>query len=212
MNLICWSPHELGALLACASSDGCVSILSFNDSAANASGQGAWDTTVFQTHEIGCNAVTWGPSLLPGSLEKAQTPGQGQQEAVRRLATAGSDCLVKLWEYSAAAGGYNQLCTLQGHTDWVRDVAWSPSLLGKSYIASASQDKTVRIWTLAAGLEPGDAGNWQCQTLTFECVVWRVTWSPSGNVLAVAGGDNRVGLWKERVRDGGWECTKTLED
>jgi protein transport protein SEC13 len=36
---------------------------------------------------------------------------------------------------------------LTGHTDWVRDVAWSPTVLSKSYIASASQDKTVRIWT-----------------------------------------------------------------
>ena len=47
---------------------------------------------------------------------------------------------------------------------------------------------------------------------TSEDVIWRVSWSLSGNVLAVSGGDNRVGLWKERIRDGGWECVKTLEE
>ena len=30
--------------------------------------------------------------------------------------------------------------TLEGHTDWVRDVAWAPNIgLPRSYIASASQ-------------------------------------------------------------------------
>lgn len=68
------------------------------------------------------------------------------------------------------------------------------------------------MWVLGAGADAGVAGNWRCETLVFECAVWRVSWSLSGNVLAVSGGDNRVSLWKERVRDGGWECVKTLEE
>lgn len=61
--------------------------------------------------------------------------------------TGGSDCLVKLWEYAPETNTYNNIQILPGHTDWVRDVAWSPTVLSKSYIASASQDKNVRIWT-----------------------------------------------------------------
>lgn len=61
--------------------------------------------------------------------------------------TGGSDCQVKLWEYNPETNSYNNTQILTGHTDWVRDVSWSPTVLSKSYIASASQDKTVRIWT-----------------------------------------------------------------
>lgn len=47
--------------------------------------------------------------------------------------------------------------------------------------------------------------------MQFEAVVWRVSWSLSGNVLAVSGGDNKVTLWKESLREG-WECVKTIEE
>jgi protein transport protein SEC13 len=56
--------------------------------------------------------------------------------------------LVKFWAWDPATQSYNQEGEpLVGHGDWVRDVAWSPSVLQRSYVASASQDKTVRIWT-----------------------------------------------------------------
>lgn len=216
VNTVAWAPHEVGALLACASSDGQVSVLSFTDNATGAQAQQAgmppgWDNIVFPAHDMGCNSVSWAPPLLPGALEKAASPATaGLQQPVRRFATAGSDCLVKLWEFQG--GKYNELVTLKGHSDWVRDVAWSPSLLSKTYIASASQDKTVRIWTLGSGKDASQESNWNCSELKFECVVWRCSWSLSGNVLAVSGGDNKVSLWKERVRDGGWECVKTMDE
>lgn len=215
VNAVSWAPHELGALLACASSDGSVSVLGFADGPQGAQSQtpGAppgWDHSVFPAHELGCNAVSWAPALLPGALEKAATAGNTTQAATRRFATGGSDCAVKIWEFQG--GAYTEIATLRGHEDWVRDVAWSPSLLSKTYVASASQDKSVRIWTLVAGADANVASNWKCATLSFECVVWRCSWSLSGNVLAVSGGDNKVSLWKERVRDGGWECVKTMDE
>lgn len=219
VNIVAWSPHDLGAHLACASSDGQISVLSFSDSPAPAptpqqqasAMPPGWENTIFQAHDLGCNSVSWAPSLLPGALEKASTPATAaSQQPVRRFATGGSDCLVKLWEFQG--GHYTELVTLHGHTGWVRDVAWSPSLLSKSYIASASEDKSVRVWTLGAGLDASVESSWRCSELKFECVVWRCSWSLSGNVLAVSGGDNKVSLWKERVRDGGWECVKTLEE
>jgi len=96
---------------------------------------------------------------------------------------------------------------LAGHSDWVRDVAWAPTILQKSYIASASQDKTVRIWTS----DPAHPGDWHATVLTFDAVLWRVSWSLSGNVLAVSGGDNKVTLWKENLK-GEWDLIKTIED
>jgi protein transport protein SEC13 len=56
------------------------------------------------------------------------------------------------------------------------------------------------------------SGDWASTTLPpFDAVAWRVSWSLSGNVLAVSTGDNRVSLWKERL-SGGWECIKTIEE
>ena len=90
----------------------------------------------------------------------------------------------------------------------MRDVAWSPTVLQKSYIASASQDQTVRIWTSDASAP----GVWQSKVLKeFDAPVWRVSWSLSGNVLAVSSGDNKVTLWKENLR-GEWSCVTNLEE
>ena len=132
--------------------------------------------------------------------------------------------------------------TLQAHSDWVRDVAWAPSLGStEALIASCSQarprrhpralrallhappharrrlwssalraslatssrdvaparpqDKKVIIWTQDAA----SAGAWNQKEIQFACVVWRVSWSVTGNILAVSGGDNQVTLWKESL-------------
>lgn len=194
VNLVSWAPHEAGCLLACASSDGNVSVLEFKDN--------AWTQQLFQACGSGVNSVSWAPAVAPGQIVGASG---NQAGAARRFVTGGSDCQVKLWEWSAETGGWTNTQILPGHTDWVRDVAWSPTVLSKSYIASASQDKTVRIWTSS------DLRDWKSTVLNVDAVAWRVSWSLSGNVLAVSTGDNRVSLWKERL-SGGWECVKTIEE
>lgn len=67
----------------------------------------------------------------------------------------------------------------------------------------------MRIWT--SDSTAGAAAQWDVKTLEFEAAVWRVSWSLSGNVLAVSGADNKVSLWKENLR-GEWECVKKIED
>jgi protein transport protein SEC13 len=162
------------------------------------------DHVLFHAHGIGVNSVSWAPSAQAGSLVSS-AGGQGRE---RRFVTGGSDNLVKIWSFDAASQSYKQEgAPLTGHTDWVRDVAWSPTVLQKSYIASASQDKTVRIWTS----EPSKPGVWESKVLPFEVVLWRVSWSLSGNVLAVSGGDNKVSLWKENLK-GEWERVKSIEE
>ncbi|KAL8736209.1 MAG: hypothetical protein Q9166_000364 [cf. Caloplaca sp. 2 TL-2023] len=195
VNIVSWSPHESGCLLACASSDGEVSVLEFNE--------GNWGHIKFPAHGMGVNAVSWAPAMVPGSLVSSK-PDLGAQ---RRFATGGSDCLVKIWDWNREDNTYTPTLSLTGHSDWVRDVAWAPTVLQKSYIASASQDKTVRIWTS----DPAHPNEWKSTVLNFEAVLWRVSWSLSGNVLAVSGGDNKVSLWKENLK-GEWDCVKTIEE
>lgn len=91
---------------------------------------------------------------------------------------------------------------LEGHSDWVRDAAWAPSIgLSRTVIASCSQDRRVILWT-----NDGVSSSWTQRVLhTFEDVVWHVSWSVTGNILAVSGGDNKVSLWKETV-EGQWVC------
>lgn len=104
-----------------------------------------------------------------------------------------------------------------GHTDWVRDVAWCPSLsLARQQIASCGQDGRVIVWQIlrqpqhrqvvgtsteggipAVGLlKDGSAASnevWKPVVLaTYPDVVWHVSWSLTGNILAVSGGDNKV--------------------
>ena len=53
----------------------------------------------------------------------------------------GADKLIKLWEIPS--GEFIQ--TLEGHTEGISDIAWS---FDGEYLASASDDKTIRIWSM----------------------------------------------------------------
>ncbi|KAJ3037595.1 GTPase-activating protein S13 [Rhizophlyctis rosea] len=228
VNAIAWAPHEFGAILAAASSDGKVSLLSFKDSDAT------WETQLINAHSIGANAITWAPAIVPGTL--IHVTGGAPASTLKRFASAGCDNLVKVWREEN--GTWKLEKDLEGHTDWVRDVAWAPNIgLPTSYLASCSQvrdladilglrtppllflfaplsfaphtdallpnhqDKTVIIWT-----QDSPTSEWHKKPLRadpFPDVVWRLSWSASGNILAVSCGDNKVTLWKENL-DGEW--------
>ena len=190
---------------------------------------GQWDADIFNGHAIGCNAVSWAPAVIPGSLI---SPAPSQQSpanpttpaAVKRFASAGCDNLVKIWGYREDSQSWVEEETLEGHTDWVRDVAWAPNIgLPRSYIATASQDKTVLIWTkdsvsspwVKTALDPSAAltlaagAGATAPQGKFPDVVWRVSWSLAGNLLAVSCGDGKVTLWKENLK-GNWECVSDM--
>eukprot|EP00743_Colponemidia_sp_Colp-15_P003696 GILK01003988.1.p1 GENE.GILK01003988.1~~GILK01003988.1.p1 ORF type:complete len:339 (+),score=47.11 GILK01003988.1:40-1017(+) len=93
-------------------------------------------------------------------------------------------------------------CSLNGHTDRVWSLAWSPD---GSTLASSSGDKTIRLW-----VQEGD--RWVCQAVledTQQRTIRSVTWSPSGKSLASASFDGTTCIW-ERVR-GEWVSQATLE-
>ena len=180
---------------------------------------------MFIGHAIGCNAVSWAPAVLPGSLIAPQPADAGAPAAgVKRFASAGCDNLVKIWGFREDTQAWAEEEVLEGHTDWVRDVAWAPNIgLPRSYIATAGQDRTVLIWTkdtpgapwARTALDPSASGSASPAGATgaapgrFPDVVWRVSWSLAGNILAVSCGDGKVTLWKENLK-GVWECVSDM--
>lgn len=112
---------------------------------------GQWGADIFNGHAIGCNAVSWAPAVQPGSLiapsttTPASRTGQAHSlnksgSSVKRFASAGCDNLVKIWAFHEESQSWVEEDVLEGHMDWVRDVAWAPSIgLPRSYIATASQ-------------------------------------------------------------------------
>lgn len=185
VNAIAWAPKEYGLMLACASSDEKVRILQHMD-------DDSWDVKVIDAHTTGCNAVSWAPAGPQGTMQ---------------LVTGGCDNKVKLWQWGEAAWEEVKPELMQVHTDWVRDVAFAPSLASNAAMfASCSQDKKVVIWT-----QDATTGGWSTKAIGFSCIVWRVSWSITGNILAVSGGDNQVTLWKDNLL-GEWEQIGQLSE
>lgn len=185
VNSISWAPHEFGMILACASSDGSISFLTFNTE------HNTWDSEkIPNAHAIGCNSISWCPSTtLP--------TGKGNQASVKRLASGGCDNFVKIWVEKN--GRWFEETRLEAHSDWVRHVEWAPTCGGcKTQIASASQDRHVIIWT------SDNMVSWTPRTLNvFDDVVWSVSWSLTGKMLAVTGADSKISIWREN-KDHHW--------
>uniref|UniRef100_A0A182XE55 Protein SEC13 homolog n=1 Tax=Anopheles quadriannulatus TaxID=34691 RepID=A0A182XE55_ANOQN len=192
VNSVAWAPAEYGLVLACGSSDGSISILTANVEA------GTWDCKkIPNAHTIGCNTVSWCPATVPEPAFD-QRPSKTNL-AVKRLVSGGCDNAIKIWKEDGDR--WEEEKRLELHSDWVRDVAWAPSVgMPRHQIASCSQDRRVVIWT------SDDLANWQPAVLhNFDDVVWNVSWSLTGNILGVSGGDNKVSLWKETA-EGQWIC------
>ncbi|NJR22020.1 MAG: AAA family ATPase [Richelia sp. CSU_2_1] len=85
--------------------------------------------------------------------------------------------------------------TLEGHSDSVMGVSFSPD---SEILATASKDKTVKLWT---------RNGWLIKTLTGHTGwVTGVSFSPDGSMLASASDDGTVKLWNREGR-----LLKTLE-
>lgn len=214
VNSIAWAPVEYGCVLLAGSSDGRVSVLEVKPEGSCVA------QCVINAHQIGTNAVSWAPYQDPSAGSTASQRGEESNNSkdnnsnkasnLRPIVTGGSDNLVKIWKLENENSQEYVLDTvLEGHSDWVRDVTWSPSTLLRNYIASGSQDRRVLIWTQDPTTEKWEKTELREQP--FPDIVWRLSWSLSGNILAVSGGDNKVTLWKEG-QEGKWETAGEITE
>lgn len=119
-------------------------------------------------------------------VEKAKLEGHGEAvwsvafSKAGLLASSGADRKILLWN----AEGQLQ-ATLEGHRDWVGDVAFSPD---GSLLASASHDRTARLWHVAERKELAVLG-------PHSSTCWAVAFSPDASLLAVGTHNAGVRLW-----------------
>jgi WD40 repeat protein len=110
-----------------------------------------------------------------------------------RLASAGKDGAIRIWNATPLRGGEGQEArTFTGHDHEIRNVAANPT--DGRWVASAGDGPRVKIWDAATGRV----------ALDFRgpaTVVFSLAWHPNGQCLATAGGDGRrrgVKVWDAR--------------
>mmetsp|Transcript_14682 Transcript_14682/g.31735 ORF Transcript_14682/g.31735 Transcript_14682/m.31735 type:complete len:374 (-) Transcript_14682:78-1199(-) len=184
VNEIEFCPFEHGLRLACASSDGMVSVLTYEPQ------QALWRRSVFQAHQCGAQSVSWAP-VCQRDL--------GHGPPAIRIATGGCDNSVSVWKCEAEVWSQEMPALMPGHTDWVRKVAWRPD--GTSTIASGGWDKQVVIWKQEMEGHP-----WrQLTKLPMAGKVEGLAWSVTGSLLAVSYDSGDVTLYRESDDGDAWE-------
>jgi len=110
---------------------------------------------------------------------------------------AGGSFNITIW--NAKTGKVNKI--LRGHSYTIRSVSFSKD--GK-FLASASLDKTVRIWDVEKGkillvLKPkGFSRYWQGKPITdpIDVPILAAEFSPDGKYVATAGADRMIRFWE----------------
>jgi protein transport protein SEC13 len=177
VNTVAFAPWDAGLLLAAGSSDGTVSLHQHVQA-------DQWTRKSFAAHPNGVNAVAWNHTAQP------------------MLATGGCDNQVRIWACNESSGDWIQSHQFNdGHTDWVRDLAWQPDSGSgaKKTVVSVGADQVLNLWT-----KESDNHQWRKQMkIALPHKAWRVSWSVTGSIIVVSCGESDMLLYKENL-DGEW--------
>lgn len=182
VNDVEFCPWEHGLRLACASSDGTISVLTHQATDQQ------WRRATFAAHPGGAQALSW--MTPPPFRDNAPAPPM-------RLVTGGCDHAVAVWKCEGDVWAQEPPLP-PTHTDWVRSVAWRPD--GSNVIASGGWDQSTVIWKQEVEGQPFRPISRIQATGKVEGVSWSVT----GSVLAVSFAESETVLYKE-YNDGQYE-------
>eukprot|EP00873_Tetraselmis_striata_P005838 jgi/Tetstr1/426102/TSEL_016432.t1 len=200
--------HPSGTMMASGSYDKRVIIYKCSDP-ANPDGKyvvsGAWDGTVciypchlfegedaeqetpFDSFDEGvpsmtlqCFANVWTAVFQP----------EVKNQNYNVLATGAADHKVRIWSNQGNESLWQPLSVLEGHTNTVTGIAWSPN---GDMLVSSSFDKTVRLW----GVKPGATSNrfhslgvWSAYSCPTMAVAWAIkpfqTTTDGGSMICIA--------------------------
>jgi protein transport protein SEC13 len=178
-----FSPWEYGLRLACVSSDGTLSVLTYDATTAQ------WRRLSTLAHPAGAQTLSWAPAVVR----------DGTVAPYSRLVTGGLDNCLSLWKIEGEECVRERTPLAQTHQDWVRAVAWRPTASPMMF-ASGSWDKVVNIY--AQEME-GQAWR-QISKITLPGKVEGLAWSVTGSILSVSYGEGESVLYKENY-DGNFE-------
>ncbi|GER87649.1 hypothetical protein KDW_18110 [Dictyobacter vulcani] len=119
-------------------------------------------------------------SLVALSYSAKTAPGEDSRDLSIACTLPGFD--VQLWEMSNCDKPVPRL-RYQEHHDEITALAWSPD---QQLMASASEDRTVRIWDVETGTTR--------LLYTEQPVIRALSWSPDGRLLATGSEDNHISL------------------
>jgi WD40 repeat protein len=101
------------------------------------------------------------------------------------LLASGSDYRkIMIWNVSETSPLY----TLSGHTHMIRNLI----VINNEYLASASFDKTIKLWSLSNYEE---VSSWAASDIRLSSLAF----DPKLNVLVSGGFDNKVRVWDSRL-------------
>ena len=203
VSYIQFAPKNWGLKLATASSDGYVRIYAAENALDVAHWQQENDFLVSSGDGLK-NDDAASKNVADGTVRHRST-GDAEptclswcsstfDEPMIAVGTSMGQC--QIWCYNKTVRKWQCVKTLDQARGTVNDISWSPRL-GRSYhlIASASQDKIVRIWKISADSRDFVVDQmWEKTEHRSE--VWSVDWNVTGTVLASTGDDSCVRLWK----------------
>lgn len=197
VNTVHWGPREFGALVATGSSDGSIAITSFDN--------GCWQ----ESYKISNNDN--GIAHAMGVTSVSFAPFSYEHPNMILLASGGCDRQVRIWHCQRVEGtrrNFSLLYTLERvPCEKVADVAFCPSCAASRYVLLASgHDKTVVIhrkpWKDVLSQDDdeqsGSASHgWERSCVTLKDPVWRLSWSPCGELLLVTTVTSEVHVLRE---------------
>lgn len=212
--VLAFAPAEHGVVLAVASSNGEVTLLSRREVAASPMlpvGE-MWAAKSFFAHTGGVMALSWAPSTSPAILATGPSAQKATSRAARRLVTIGSDETCRTWTHDEKSDSWTEQSRLSSPklVGSFRDVAWRPNIGIPSSTIATCTEGTLAIWS-----QEVDGRDWQLQA-SWEVAsshgdARRLSWSKAGLLLGVSVGDSGMLLYQETA-PGSWSLVTACED